>query len=411
MGLERVVVTGMGVVSPVGNGVDAFWAALCAGKSGIRHIEAFAEAGLRCTIGGVVPDFEVAGMGPKEQGRRDRYTLLSLAAADEAWAQSGINIDQVDPTRCGVTFGSGIGGIDTVQDAAVTFVNKGARRVSPFAVPKCLANMAAGEIALRHGLLGPNKAVVTACASGAQCVAEACNLIRLGQADLVVAGGAESAVIPFGIGCFDAMRALSRRNDEPERASRPFDIDREGFVMGEGGGVLVLESESHAKARGATILAVISGHGETCDAHHITAPRPDGSGAAGAMRAALRLAEVTPGGICYFNAHGTGTKYNDISESIAVRDVFGETGPPVSSTKSMTGHLLGGAGAIELIACIQSIQTGVMHPSINCDTLDPECPVNLITGDAREGKVDHAMSNSMGFGGHNVSVVVSRHGA
>jgi len=401
----------MGVVSPVGQGVSAFWDALCAGRSGIRRIEAFAEAGLRCCIAGPIEGFELAGMSAKEQGRRDRYTLLSLAAADEAWAQAGITLDKTDPTRCGVTFGSGIGGIDTVQENAVIFAGKGARRVSPFAVPKCLANMAAGEIALRFGLLGPNKAVVTACASGGQCVAEAGNLIRLGQADVVVAGGAEGSVIPFGVACFDAMRAMSRRNDDPEGASRPFDADRDGFVMGEGAGVLVLESATHAKARGAEILAVVSGHGETCDAHHITAPRPDGSGAAGAMRTALRMAGLEPGAIDYFNAHGTSTKYNDISESIALRDVFGEKQPLVSSTKSMTGHLLGAAGAVELVACIQSIRTGVMHASINRDTPDPECPVNLIERGAREGAVTHAMSNSMGFGGHNVSVVVSRHGA
>lgn len=411
MAFERVVVTGMGVITPVGRGVETFWGALCAGRSGVRRIEEFAERGLRCCIAATVPDFDLEGMSTKERGRRDRYTLLSLAAADEAWAQAGINLDDADPTRYGVTFGSGIGGIDTVQENAVTFAEKGPRRVSPFAVPKCLANMAAGEIALRFGLLGPNKAVVTACASGAQSVAEACNLIRLGQADAILAGGAESAVIPFGIACFDAMRALSRRNEEPERASRPFDTDRDGFVMGEGAGAIVLESESHAKARGATILAVVSGHGETCDAHHITAPRPDGAGATGAMRTALQHAGLTPVNIGYFNAHGTGTQYNDISEALALRAVFGDAMPPVSSTKSMTGHLLGGAGAIELVACIQTLRTGVMHPSINCDSLDPECAVNLITGGPAEATVDHAMSNSMGFGGHNVSVVVSRYGA
>ena len=399
----------MGVVSPLGNTVDSFWEGLCAGKSGIRAVTLFDASQLPSRIAGQAPDPVIADFSNKDYARRDRCTLLALAAADQAWKQAGIDLAQEDPERCGVALGTGIGGLETIQDNVIAFATKGPRRVSPFAVPKCLCNIPAGEVAIRYGLFGPNKSVVTACTSGAQSIADAGRMIQLGLVDVMVTGGVEASIIPFGMAAFGAMRALSCRNDEPERASRPFDADRDGFVMGEGAGILVLESEAHARARGAEILGVVAGAGETCDAYHITAPRPDGSGAVGAMRAALRAAKLNPGDVDYFNAHGTSTKYNDMAESIALRVVFDDSMPPLSSTKSMIGHLLGAAGAVEAIACIKSIETGVMHPSINFETPDPECPVNLIVGSAREGKVDVAMSNSLAFGGHNASLILTRY--
>jgi 3-oxoacyl-[acyl-carrier-protein] synthase II len=356
-------------------------------------------------IGECIPE----GMSKKDLSRRDRYTIYALAAADQAMAQSGINIDEEDPFRCGVCVGTGIGGIETMQDNVAAFTTRGPRRVSPFAIPKCLANMASGEVGIRHGLCGPNKSVVTACASGTQSIGEAAMLIGIGHADVMVCGGTEGSVIPFGISAFAAMKALSTRNDEPTKASRPFDRDRNGFVMGDGAGILVLESEAHATARGAHIIGEIAGHGETFDAHHVTAPRPDGSAAIRAMQNALRDAQLNPSDIHYFNAHGTSTKYNDAAESHALRAVFGEDMPPVSSTKSMIGHLLGAAGSVEAIACLLTIRDGVIHPSINYDTPDPDCQLNIVANTAQDRPVTMAMSNSLGFGGHNASLIVKRY--
>jgi 3-oxoacyl-[acyl-carrier-protein] synthase II len=349
------------------------------------------------------------GFSKKDINRRDRYTIFALYAADQALAQSGIDINKENPNRCGVTLGTGIGGIETEQDNISAYALKGPRRVSPLAIPKCLPNMAAGEVAIRFGFTGPNKAVVTACAAGTQAIGDAANVIRAGRADVMISGGAEGAVIPFGVAAFAAMRALSTRNDAPEKASRPFDKDRDGFVMGDGSGVLVLESEAHAKARGATILGEVLGFGETCDAHHITAPEPNGAGAVSAMRAAVEDAGINLDAIDYFNAHGTSTKYNDASESAALRAVFGDAMPPVSSTKSMIGHLLGAAGAVEAIACLMTIRDGVIHPSINYDTPDPDCPVNIVANVAQERPVRVVMSNSLGFGGHNASIILKHY--
>lgn len=405
----RIVVTGMGVASPVGNDVETFWNALCAGKSGIAPIRSFDASGLPVRIAGECADCYPADMSPKDVRRRDRYTLFALYVADQAWQQSGLDINREHPERCGVVFGSGIGGLKTIEEQHKVYMEEGPLRISPLMLPKILSNMAAGEVAIRLGLRGPNKAVVTACASGTQSIAEASNNIRCGQADVMLAGASEAGVVPFGIAGFAAIKALSRRNDEPERASRPFDLDRDGFVMAEGAGILVLESEEHARARGADILCEIAGYGETCDAYHVVAPRPDGSGAADAMNIALRDAQLAPEDIDYFNAHGTSTKYNDISESLALRTVFGDKMPPVSSTKSMIGHLLGAAGAVEAIACVQTIRTGIMHPSINFETPDPECPVNVVANEAREADVAAVMSNSLGFGGHNASIILKRY--
>ncbi len=405
----KVVVTGMGVVSPLGNDVETMWKAVCAGQSGIRRVDRFDPSELPTQIAGQSPDGVPADMSAKDLRRRDLYTLYALTAADQAWAQSGVDLNRENPERCGTVVGSGIGGIATLEEGHEAFLGGGYRKLSPLTIPKLLSNIAAGEVAIRLGLRGPNKSVVTACASSAQSMSEAVHMIRLGLADAMVAGGTEASITPFGMAGFCAMKAMSRRNDEPQRASRPFDLDRDGFVMGDGAGIVVLESEQHAKARGAAILGVVAGVGETCDAYHITAPLPDGSGAMGAMRAALTDAQIEASQVDYFNAHGTSTKHNDSAESLALVNVFGEGMPPVSSTKSMTGHLLGAAGSLEAIICMLAIRDGVLPPSINYDTPDPECPVNLIANEAREGKVAIAMSNSLGFGGHNASLILKRY--
>ena len=399
----------MGVVSPLGNDVETMWKGICAGRSGIRAVDRFDPSELPTRIAGQSPSGELADMSSKDLRRRDLYTLYALMAADQAWAQSGIDLARENPERCGAVVGSGIGGIATLEEGHAAFLGGGYRKLSPLTIPKLLSNIAAGEVAIRLGLRGPNKSVVTACATGAQSISEAMHTIQLGLADAMVAGGTEASVTPFAMAGFCAMKAMSRRNDEPERASRPFDIDRDGFVMGDGAGLVVLESEEHAKARGAAILGELAGTGETCDAYHITAPVPDGSGASGAMRTALANAGLAPAAIDYFNAHGTSTKHNDSSESLALRSVFGDAMPPVSSTKSMTGHLLGASGSLEAIICWLAIRDGVLPPSINYDTPDPECPVNLVANEARAAKVAIAMSNSLGFGGHNASLILKRY--
>jgi len=400
----------MGVVSPVGNTVAAFWEALCAGCSGIRAITHFETADLPARFGGVVEEVVPEGMTGKDLRRTDRYSVYAIEAADQAWKQSGLEIDAENPYRCGVLVGSGIGGIETIHDEGVNFHLHGPKRISPLMVPKGVANMASGLIAIRRGLQGPNKAVVTACATGTHCIGDAAGLIRTGKADIMLAGGAEASVTRFGIAGFAAMRAISRRNDAPDRASRPFDKDRDGFVLSDGAGVLVLEAEDHARRRGATILGEVAGMGETCDAFHITAPREDGSGAAEAMRVALAEARANPEDIHYYNAHGTSTQHNDPMECRALRTVFGEAMPPVSSTKSMTGHLLGAAGAVEAVACLLAIRDGVIPPNINYETPDPECVLNLVANQAREARVAFAMSNSLGFGGHNASIIFKNYG-
>jgi len=406
---KRVVVTGMGVVSPVGNDVETYWRALCEGRSGVRRIDRFDIAGYPSQIAGMAEDVAPEGMSNKEIRRLDRYSLFGIEAADQAWRQAGMDMDREDPFRCGVFLGTGIGGIKTIQDEVIKLEQSGPRRVSPMMIPKGLVNMASGNVAMRYGLMGPNKCIVTACATATHSLGDALDTIRLGRADVMVAGGVEAAVIEFGLAGFGAMRALSTRNDEPERASRPYDADRDGFVIAEGAGVLILESEEHAHARGAEILGEIAGLGQTCDAHHFTAPHPEGIGAIHAMRRALDDAGINPSDIDYFNPHGTSTKYNDATESIAVRAVFGGNGPPLSSTKSMIGHLLGAAGGVEAIACLLTIRDGMIHPSINYETPDPDCQVNIVANTAREARVRTAMSNSLGFGGHNASLVLRKY--
>jgi 3-oxoacyl-[acyl-carrier-protein] synthase II len=352
------------------------------------------------------------GMTAKDLRRRDRVTVFALEAADQAWRDSGLDIEDEDPGRCGVIVGTGIGGLQTIQDELDVFFHKGPRRVSPMMLPKVLVNMASGEVGIRLGLRGPNKSVVTACAAATQSIGTALHMIRHGYADVMVAGGSEAGVVPFGVAGFCALRALStKRNDEPEKASRPFDKDRDGFIIAEGAGLLVLEEEEHAKKRGAEIICEAAGIGENCDAYHVTAPQPDGSGGAEVIRLALNDARVDADDVDYYNAHGTSTPLNDVSEAKALVSVFGaETMPLVSSTKSMTGHLLGAAGAIEGIAAVQAIRTQVVPPNINYETPDPDITVNLVANEAREADVAIAVSNSLGFGGHNASAVFRAYG-
>lgn len=408
---KRVVVTGIGIVSPLGNDVATYWKNMCAGKSGIRTITHFDTEKLGTKFGGMAEDVAPAGMEPKEIRRHSRNTLFAVESANQALAQAGLDINKENPFRCGVLMGSGIGGIEVIYEHAVNMHVGGPRRVSPLMVPTGIANSATGVVAQVLGFMGPNKAVVTACASGAHAIGDAADLIRLGKADVMLAGGTEATLIPYSLAGFGAMRALSTRNDAPEKASRPFDLDRDGFVMGEGAGALVLESEEHAKARGAVILGEIAALGESCDAYHIAAPREDGSGPVGAMKMALELAQLRPEQVQYFNAHGTSTKLNEPCETKGLQAIFGpkEQMPLVSSTKSMTGHLLGAAGAIEAVACLLAIRDGIAPPNINYDTPDPDCDVNLVANEAREAKIDIAMSNSLGFGGHNASLILRRY--
>ncbi len=408
--IRSVVITGMGVVSPLGNTLAQFWSSLKEGRSGVRRITRFDTTEFKTRIAGEAEDVVPAGMTAKDINRLDRYSVFAIEAADQAWKHSGLDIAKEDPDRCGAIIGSGIGGIETIANEVVRLHEGGPRRVSPLMIPKGLANMASGNVAVRLGLCGPNKSVVTACAAGNHCIGEGAMQIASGRADVMIVGGAEAAIVPFGMAGFSSMKALSTRNDEPERASRPFDKDRDGFVMGEGAGVLVLESEEHARARGAAILAAYCGMGESCDAHHITSPHPGGTGGASAIRHALKDAKINPSDVGYFNAHGTSTQYNEVGEAKALRAVFGDGMPPVSSTKSMTGHLLGAASAIEAIACIFTLREGIIPPNINFDTPDPECEVNLVANHAREARVEFAMSNSLGFGGHNVAIVLRRYG-
>ena len=407
----KVVITGMGIVSPVGNTIDTFWDALCNGRSGIGPITLFDATDFKTRIAGECEEVIPEGFTPKDINRQDRYSIFAVEAADQAWKQAGLGEmgDSLNRDRCACIIGSGIGGITTIEDEVIKLHEGGPRKISPLMIPKGVANLGSGNVAIRLNLRGPNKSIVTACASSNHCIGEGADLIRLGRADVALVGGAEAAICGFGVGGFAAMRATSMSNDEPERASRPFDADRNGFVMGEGAGVMVLESESHAKARGAHIIAEVGGLGESCDAYHMTAPLEDGSGGAKAMVNALREARINPEDVTYFNAHGTSTKLNEPGETKALLSVFGQDMPFVTSTKSMTGHLLGAASVLEGISCVLSIRDGIIPPTINYETPDPECMVNLVANEAREVPVEVAMSNSLGFGGHNAALILKRY--
>ena len=407
---RRVVVTGIGVVCPVGLDRGSTWESLAAGCSGVRPIERFDASALQTRIAGQVVGFDpVATMGRKEARRADRYTQLAVVAAQEALSQSGLRIDESNADRVGALIGSGMGGIETLEAGAKTLLEQGPGRISPFFMPMFLPNMASGVVALTVGARGPNYAPVSACASSAHALGEAAMMIRRGWADVMLAGGSEAAVTPLSIAGFNAMGALSTRNDNPPAASRPFDGGRDGFVIGEGAAVLILESLDGALARGAEPLAELSGYGATDDANHVVQPAPGGAGAARAMQAALEDAGLSQGAIDYVNAHGTSTPLNEKFETQSLKAVFGDRAfqVPISSTKSMTGHLLGAAGALEGAIAVEAIRHGVIPPTINQETSDPDCDLDYVPNTARPAPLRHVMSNSMGFGGHNVSLIFS----
>ena len=410
MAQRRVVVTGLGAITPVGLDVPSTWDAIIHGRSGIAQVQRFESDDLDVRIAGEVKGFDPNQyLDRKEARRMDRFLQLGLVAAQEAMRDAELKITPDEADKVGVIVGSGIGGISTIVDAAITLHTRGPDRVGPFVVPMMLPDMLAGMIAIQTGAKGTNFAVASACATAGHALGEAAAIIRRGDAEVMLAGGAEAPVTRIGLAAFDSMRALSRRNDEPSRASRPFDAERDGFVLAEAAGVLVVESLEHATRRDAHIYAEITGYGSTADAYHITAPSEGGEGAARAMLAAIRRAGLQPGDIGYINAHGTSTPHNDRAESQAIRSVFGEHAPPVSSTKSMTGHLIGASGAVEAIICIKTILEGCLPPTINYEHPDPDCDLDYVPNVARSKRVSAALSNSFGFGGHNTALIVSRY--
>jgi len=405
---RRVVITGLGLITPLGATLDRSWAGLIAGKSGIGPITRFDPVDLETKIAGEVHDFDpLEYMERKEAKRADRFAQFAVATAGQALKDAKLEITKDLAPRMGVTFGSGIGGVETLVDNILVH-ERDPRRVSPFMIPMMIMDMAAGEIAMKYGAKGPNVATVSACASSAHAIGEAADTIRRGQADVMLAGGSEAGIIKVAVGAFNAMHALSRRNDEPEKASRPFDKERDGFVFSEAAACLVLEEEGFAKARGAHIIGEIVGYGATADAYHVTAPPEGAEGAVRAMRMAMEDAGITPAQIGYVNAHGTSTQANDGAETAALKPVFGATVPPVSSTKSMTGHTLGAAGAIEAVICVLAMRDGVLPPTINQEVPDPACDLDYIPNVARRTQVEYALTNSMGFGGHNVALIIRR---
>jgi 3-oxoacyl-[acyl-carrier-protein] synthase II len=408
---NRVVITGLGLVTPVGNDVAETWDALVAGRSGVGPITHFDAADYSTRIAAEVKNFDPAALfGRKDARRMDRYTQFALAAAGQALDDAGLVVTEGNAHRIGVVIGSGLGGVISLMNQADVLRERGPNRVSPFLVPMILSDSASGQVAINYGLKGPNFAVISACATGANAIGEAAEVIRRGAADIMVAGGAEAVIVPVTFAGFGAMQAISTRNDEPEHASRPFDAKRDGFVIAEGGGVVVLESADYAQARGARAYAELAGYGTTADAYHITAPDATGDGPARAMRAALGQAGVTPEQIGYLNAHGTSTALNDKGETVAIKNVFGEHAYrlPISSTKSMTGHLLGATGAVEAIFSVLTLVYGILPPTINYEYPDPECDLDYVPNEARHAFVDYVMSNSFGFGGHNACLLFKR---
>jgi 3-oxoacyl-[acyl-carrier-protein] synthase II len=410
-GLCRVVVTGLGAVTPIGNDVREYWEGLRSGRNGVAGITLFDASRHACRFAAEVKNFNPAGqLEPKEAKRWDRFCQFGVVAAKEAVSHAGLAIDSSNAQRIGVAIGSGVGGLLMMETQAHVLADRGPERVSPFCVPMMIPNMATGLAAIALGAKGPSSAVATACAAGSNAIGDAFRLIQLGLADAMVCGGAESAITPLGVAGFSSAKALSFRNDDLEAASRPFDLHRDGFVIGEGAGMLVLESLSHAQRRGATVLAEIVGYGTTCDAHHITAPSPGGVGGAEAMRLALADARLPAEAVDYVNAHGTSTQANDSNETAAIKAALGEHArhTPVSSTKSMTGHLLGGSGGIEAVASVLAIGHNLIPPTINYSTPDPACDLDVVPNTAREHPVNVVLSNSFGFGGHNVCLAFRR---
>jgi len=409
---RRVVITGLGVVTPLGNAVETFWSNLKNGVSGIHTIDAFDSSGYDCRIGGQVRDFDPKPFfkNPKDVRRTDRFSHLAMAAAKIALEDSGIDVANLEHRdRFGVVVSSGIGGLRTLQDQLRILLTKGPSRTSPFTIPMLLSNMASGLISMEFDLRGPNMCIVTACATSNNAIGESWRIIKFGDADIFLAGGSEASIVEIGIAGFSAMKALSTRNDEPERASRPFDRDRDGFVCSEGAGIVVMEELEHAKARGAKIYCEIIGYGVSADAYHMTAPPPEGEGAARAMKLALDHAHLSPDQVDYINAHATSTDIGDICETRAIKKVFGDHAYKVaiSSTKSMTGHLLGGAGGIEMAACALAIRDSVVPPTINLENPGEECDLDYTPNVAREKRVRVALNNSFGFGGHNATLVAT----
>jgi 3-oxoacyl-[acyl-carrier-protein] synthase II len=404
---RRIVVTGLGLVSPLGCDVPLFWERIKAGQSGIRTITKFDTTKFETTIAGEVTEFNVdAFIEKKEQRRMDPYTHYAIAASKLAFKDSGLDMGHEDPTRGGVCIGSGVGGLQTLQTQHAIYMEKGPGRLSPFMIPQMISNMAAGMVGIALGFKGGNWGAVSACASAAHSIGDALKMIRDDDADFAVAGGAEAAICELGMAGFSVMKALSTRNAEPTKASRPFDLNRDGFVMGEGSAILVLEELEHAKKRGARIYCEILSLGATCDAHHMTAPADDGEGAARAMKMALKNARLRPDEVDYINAHGTSTPLNDRCETAAIKSVFGEHARKlmISSTKSMTGHLLGAAAAIESVACVLAIRDDIVPPTINYETPDPNCDLDYVPNQARQKSVRVVLNNALGFGGHNASL-------
>jgi 3-oxoacyl-[acyl-carrier-protein] synthase II len=405
----RIVVTGTGVVSPLGNDSETFWTRLLAGESGAGPITRFDTTNYDTRFACEVRDFSTEGIVDRKDARRmDRFVQFSVVAAHEALRTSGIELDRIDRDRFGVLIGSGIGGMETFETQHRALIEKGPGRVSPFFIPMMISDMAAGQVSIQFGLRGPNFCTVSACASGAHAIGEALRLLRAGDADVILAGGAEATITPMAVAGFGSLRALSTRNDEPQRASRPFDVDRDGFVIGEGAGLLVLETEQHARRRNARIICEVSGYGASGDAYHMTAPSEDGNGAARAMRRALQDAAMAPEEVHYINAHGTSTPAGDPIEVAAAKVVFGAHAHRLmmSSTKSMTGHLLGAAGGLEAVVTAFTISRGVVPPTINLEKQDPTCDLDFVPLKARAQRVTGALSNSFGFGGHNVTLAM-----
>src|SRR5436305_1307923 len=412
MNNRRVVLTGLGAIPPIGNDIDTFWRNCLNGVSGVERIQTFDTTGYDCQIAAEVRNFEPKDFfkNPKDPRRADRFAQFAMAAAKMAMTDSGLDLEKVNRERFGVIVSSGIGGLKTLEDQHSALLNKGPSRVSPFTIPMLIGNMASGLISMEFGLRGPNFCIVTACATSNNSIGESWRMIKFGDADIFLAGGSEASIVELGLAGFSSMRALSKRNDEPERASRPFDRDRDGFVMSEGAGVLVVEDLEHAKKRGAKIYCEIAGYGLSADAHHMTAPPDNGEGAARAMKMAMDHAKLSPGDVDHINAHATSTGLGDIAETKAIKMVFGEELAkkiPISATKSMTGHLLGGAGAVEMAACALAIRDGIVPPTINLDHPDELCDLDYVPHKAREKKFRVALNNSFGFGGHNATLVAT----
>ncbi len=410
--MRRVVVTGLGMITPVGLDTELSWKALCAGMSGIGLITQFNDKSIPSQIAGEVKGFDPAAyIEPKEIKKMDRFIHLAIAASQMAMDDSGLAIRPENADMVGVVVGAGIGGLPAIERYHSAYIKNGYRKISPFFIPMLIINEAAGQLSIRYGAKGPNSAAVTACATGTHSIGDAFKMIQRGDADAMIAGGTESCISPLGVGGFCAMKALSTRNSEPERASRPFDAERDGFVIGEGAGIMILEELERAQKRNATIHAEVIGYGLSGDAYHLTTPAPNGEGAARCMAMALKDAHITPAEMGYINAHGTSTKYNDEYETMAIKSVFGDHAYtiPVSSTKSMTGHLLGAAGGVEAVVSVLALDRGVLPPTINLENPDPECDLDFIPNTARKKQVNVAMSNSFGFGGTNACLVFRKY--